>query len=233
MRCRLGVIVAALAIVSSGAPAAGVDKAVKDSIRALDLQTQLPEQRAEAIDKAAKDSIHSLDLQTELPRRTEPVRIPVSIPEWIMWAGLIAVVALLLYAMRDELAKLLGRHDAGWEPPPPGAGEVAIGRQHDALASADRLSREGNFVEAMHVLLLHSVEEIRRQLGAQFADSLTSREILRVARLTAAARAALREIVAAVERTYFGAYPATAGDYATCRQNFETLQQALHGGAPA
>jgi len=143
-----------------------------------------------------------------------------------------AVVALLLYALRDELAKLLGGHETGWEPPLPGAGEVAIGREHDALASADRLSREGNFVEAMHVLLLHSVEEIRRQLGTQFAVSLTSREILRVARLTAAARAALRDIVGAVERTYFGTYPATAGDYAACRQNFETLQQALHG-APA
>ncbi|HUI96394.1 MAG TPA: DUF4129 domain-containing protein [Xanthobacteraceae bacterium] len=233
MRCRLCVIVAAVTILSSGAPAARVESAVKDSIRALDLQTQLPEERAEAADKAAKDSIHSLDLQTELPRRTEPARVPLSIPSWVLWLGLGCAAALLIYALRDELAKLLGRRESGWEPPPPGTGEVAIGRDHDALAAADRLSREGNFVEAMHVLLLHSVEEIRRQLGEKFADSLTSREILRVARLTAAARASLRDIVAAVERTYFGAYPATAGDYATCRQNFETLQQALHGGAPA
>jgi hypothetical protein len=85
----------------------------------------------------------------------------------------------------------------------------------------------------MHVLLLHSLSEIRRQLGEQFADSLTSREILRVARLTAAARTALRDIVGAVERTYFGAYPAQQGDYAACRQDFATLQQALRGGAPA
>jgi hypothetical protein len=85
----------------------------------------------------------------------------------------------------------------------------------------------------MHVLLLHSLAEIRRQLGEKFADSLTSREIVRGARLTTTARTALRDIVAAVERTYFGPYPAAAGDYATCRQNFETLAQALHGGAPA
>ena len=233
MRCRLCVIVAAVTVLSCGAPAAGVDAAVKDSTRAFDPQTQLPEQRAEAADKAAKDSIRSLDLQTELPRRAEPVRLPLSIPEWVIWAGLAGAAALLAYALRDELARLLGRRETGWEPPPPGVGEVALGRDHDALAAADRLSREGNFVEAMHVLLLHSVEEIRRQLGEKFADSLTSREILRIARLTAAARAALREIVAAVERTYFGTYPATAGDYAACRQNFATLQQALHGAAPA
>jgi hypothetical protein len=206
-----------------------VDRAVKETIRALDLQTEMPE----AIDKAAKDSIHSLDLQTELPRRADPVHIPLSIPEWVLWAVLAVVVGLLLYAFRDQIAALLGGRQAGWEPPPPGVGEIAIGREHDTLAAADRLSREGNFVEAMHILLLHSVEEIRRQLGTQFAVSLTSREILRVARLTAAARAALRDIVGAVERTYFGAYPASAGDYASCRQNFETLQQALHDGAPA
>src|SRR5258708_863782 len=91
-----------------------------------------------------------------------------------------------------------------------------MSRESDALAAADRLSREGNFVEAMHVLLLHSLAEIRRQLGEKFADSLTSREILRVARLTAPGLTSLREIVAAVERTYFGAYPAAAGDYAAC-----------------
>jgi hypothetical protein len=121
----------------------------------------------------------------------------------------------------------------GWEPPPPGAGEVKVGSESDTLAAADRLSREGNFVEAMHVLLLHSLSEIRRQLGEQFADSLTSREILRVARLTAVARTALRDIVGAVERTYFGAYPAQEGDYAACRQNFSVLQHALRGGVPA
>jgi hypothetical protein len=122
---------------------------------------------------------------------------------------------------------------SGWEPPPPGTVAVTIGSETDALAAADRLSREGNFVEAMHVLLLHSLSEIRRQLGEQFADSLTSREILRAARITAVARTALRDIVGAVERTYFGAYPAQEGDYATCRQKFAILQQALRGGAPA
>ena len=121
----------------------------------------------------------------------------------------------------------------GWEPPPPGESEVKVSSETDALAAADRLSREGSFVEAMHVLLLHSLAEIRRQLGEQFADSLTSREIVRAARITGGARTALRDIVGAVERTYFGAYPAEAGDYATCRQNFATLQQALRSGAPA
>lgn len=199
-----------------------------------------PAVQAELVEKAAKDSIRSLDLQTELvaPEAdkpdSQPIRVtPIKIPAAVLWLALILAVALLLYALREELMNLIRPAKVGWEAPPPGTGEVTIGSETDALSAADRLSREGNFVEAMHVLLLHSLAEIRRQLGEKFADSLTSREIVRVARLTAAARTALRDIVAAVERTYFGAYPAAAGDYAACRQNFETLQQALRGGAPA
>lgn len=190
------------------------------------------------VEKAAKDSIQSLDLQTTLDGpetdNARPIRVaPIRIPQQVLWLALILAVALLLYALRDELINLIRRTKTGWEPPPPAEGEAKAGSDSDALAAADRLSREGNFVEAMHVLLLHSLAEIRRQLGEKFADSLTSREIVRVARLTAAARTALRDIVAAVERTYFGPYPAEAGDYAACRQNFETLAQALRGGAPA
>jgi hypothetical protein len=189
----------------------------------------------ERVEQAAKDSIRSLDLQTELViDNSKPFRLtPLSIPQEVLWVALALAAALLLYAMRAELMNLFRPAKSGWEPPPPGTVAVTIGSETDALAAADRLSREGNFVEAMHVLLLHSLSEIRRQLGEQFADSLTSREILRAARITAVARTALRDIVGAVERTYFGAYPAQEGDYATCRQKFAILQQALRGGTPA
>jgi hypothetical protein len=79
------------------------------------------------------------------------------------------------------------------------------------------------------MLLLLSLSEIRRHLGEQFADSLTSREILRGARLPAQGRVLLREIVARVEWTYFGGYPATAEDYTTCRQSFDGLRRILRG----
>ncbi len=258
MRRGIAVIIAAAALMSCGPLAAqspdmgkrAPGSIVPPGMRIVPVQPIRPDNRAatsmprppsvppERIEQAAKDSIHSLDLQTELvtqdDNRNSPTRIsPIKIPAGVLWLALIVAVALLVYSLREELMNLIRPREAGWEPPPPGAVEVKLGSETDALAAADRLGREGNFVEAMHVLLLHSLAEIRRQLGEQFADSLTSREILRVARLTAAARTALRDIVAAVERTYFGAYPAEAGDYAACRQNFATLQQALRAGAPA
>jgi hypothetical protein len=238
-------MIAAVAILSGGPLAAqapdrvGPDRArptgqystaataARDSIRALGLQTEL-------VTKASRDSIRSLDLQTEFPRKnSEPLHL--SLPQWLLWVALAAVAALSLYAMRDEILNLLRRRESGWEPPVPLTGEAAAGRDADAdvLAAADRMSRDGNFVEAMHALLLHSLAEIRRQLGVHFADSLTSREILRVARLSATGRTSLREIVTAVEWSYFGAYPAAAADYAACRRHFETLQYALRGGAAA
>jgi uncharacterized protein DUF4129 len=242
---RIAVIIAAAILwcgpLAAQAPGAGKAAAGGETpARTAALETTAPVDREpgvqrDRVEQAAKDSIRSLDLQTELViDNSKPFRLsPLGIPQWVLWVALVLAVGLLLYAMREQLMNLIRPANSGWEPPPPGGGEVEIGSETDALAAADRLSREGNFVEAMHVLLLHSLSEIRRQLGEQFADSLTSREILRVARLTAVARTALRDIVGAVERTYFGAYPAQPGDYAACRQNFATLQQALRGGAPA
>jgi hypothetical protein len=242
---RIAVIIAATILwcgpLAAQAPGAGKRAAGSETpARTAALETTTPVDRApgvprEQVEQAAKDSIRSLDLQTQLViDKSKPFRLsPFSIPQEVVWLAIAIAVALLLYAMREQLMNLFLPAKTGWEPPPPGVGEVKIGSETDALSAADRLSREGNFVEAMHVLLLHSLAEIRRQLGEKFADSLTSREIVRVARLTTAARTALRDIVAAVERTYFGPYPAAAGDYVACRQNFATLQQSLRGGAPA
>jgi Domain of unknown function (DUF4129) len=103
----------------------------------------------------------------------------------------------------------------------------------DALTTADALSREGRFVEAIHLLLLQGLADIRQRLGLQFEDSLTSREILRRARLPAQGRTSLQEMVAAVEWTYFGGYPAELADYTACRRSFANLRQALSSGAAA
>jgi len=242
---RIAVIVAAALLwcgpLAAQVPGAGKGAGgVEPPARTAALETAKPVDRApavprERVEQAAKDSIRSLDLQTELTIDTsKPVqRSPIKIPQEVLWVALALAAALLLYAMREQIINLFRPAKTGWEPPPPGVAEVKVGSETDALAAADRLSREGNFVEAMHVLLLHSLSEIRRQLGERFADSLTSREILRAARITTVARTALRDIVGAVERTHFGAYPAQAGDYAACRQNFAVLQHSLRAGAPA
>jgi len=191
----------------------------------------------ERIDQAAKDSIRALDLQTEFPRLDDPPRKPlplrIPVPEWLIW-GAVALAALIaVFAARGRLLALLGRRKEEWETPAAATDETTPAPGADALAAADAMSREGRFVEAMHFLLLQSLADIREQLRETFADSLTSREILRGARLDPAGRSSLREIIAAVERTYFGGYPARGDDYAACRRNFDALRRTLRGGALA
>jgi hypothetical protein len=187
-------------------------------------------QSAGPAERAAGDSIRSLDLQTELPQRQERKSFPVQIPVEVVWLALIGAAGLILYLLRDSLPFWRRSRDQ-WDETQEGTQANATPGAGDALGAADQLSRYGRFVEAMHMLLLQSLAEIRQRLGVQFADSLTSREILRGTSLSPQGRAALREIVAAVEWTYFGGYPAEMRDYAACRRSFENLRRALEGGA--
>jgi hypothetical protein len=100
----------------------------------------------------------------------------------------------------------------------------------EAQLEADDLARRGQYGEAMHVLLLKSLAEIRLRLGTSFAVSLTSREILRRVALPQSGTGALGAIVQSVEQTYFGGRPAGHEDYLGCRQEFETLRRSLATG---
>jgi hypothetical protein len=177
-------------------------------------------------EKAARDSIRALDLQTELPheRKFEPFKL--QLPPELVWALLACGAAFVLYAMRNSCV-WRGRAGDDWVDASTGGTAGGARSDADALAAADELARQGRFVDAMHTLLLQSLADIRRRLGIEFADSLTSREILRGTRLPPQGGASLRAIVAAVEWTYFGGYPAALADYSACRKSFEDLRHTL------
>ena len=180
---------------------------------------------------AAEQAIRRLDLQTELPREPEPLRIQV--PVVVVWLMAALGVALLLYMFKDMLPALGfgARGDLAAEEE--GTGGTVAKPPEQVLAAADDLARQGRFVEAMHVLLLQGLADIRRYLDEQFADSLTSREILRSTKLSEAGRGPLRDIITRVEWTYFGKHPAESQDYAACRASFDALARALHGTGAA
>ena len=190
---------------------------------------------------AAADAIRRLDLQTELPHGVEPdidrffswhLKLP---PEFslVLWGAIICAALYLLYLF---IAHARGDLFARWRVSAESAADPAGGGLRpaapaQAMITADELARQGRFVEAMHTLLLQSLADMRQRLDEQFADSLTSREILRSSRLPDNGRASLREIIARVEWTYFGHHPAGPADYQACREKFGELSQALHGGA--
>jgi hypothetical protein len=191
-------------------------------------------QDASAIRRATAGLGSALDLQETFPVPKESARSFLVGPETIrllLWIAVACGAAALAWYLADILPRGLARHarwgedpDAEQAAPDPGAA---------AQADADDLARQGRFAEAMHVLLLQSLAEMRGRLDERFADSLTSREILRRAPVSAPARSALGDIVASVERAWFGDHPAGAADYASCRARFTALGEALRAGGRA
>jgi uncharacterized protein DUF4129 len=187
--------------------------------------------------EAAKGIVRSLDLQTEFPNpavalAADPFRFDISFARILLWVAVaIGVVVIALY-LRDVLPGGLARRRR-WDADGGELGEAGGGAEMQAQIDADELARVGRFVEAMHVLLLQALADMRRRLDVAIADSLTSREILRRAQVPPIAKSALQEIVGAVERAYFGDHPADETDYLSCRTNFATFVSALRNGAPA
>lgn len=192
-------------------------------------------QSASEIEQARAAIARQSDLQLQLPGgEPEPTSSSIELPEWILWVVIIGGLLFVLYYLRDIIPM------PGWRRSiAEGTGEAEEGAPLAAqspsniLLAADELAREGRYVDAMHVLLLKGLADIRQRLGEEFADSLTSREIMRRARLSAAGASALREIVLGVERSYFGEHPVGPRDYEACRRRFDELGAALAAGAGA
>jgi hypothetical protein len=188
-------------------------------------------QTPQQIQQLADQAIRRLDLQTNFPVVPEPIWI--AFPPQVLWIVVGVAAAILLYTFRDLIPILRSSRGDNWISEDAIGGGGKAGSPAAALGAADEFAAQGRFVEAMHVLLLQGLAAIRAGLDEEFADSLTSREILRRARLSDPGRASLRDIVNRVEWTYFGQYPAALADYQACRASFNTLTQALHGDAPA
>jgi hypothetical protein len=188
------------------------------------------------VQEAAARAIRTLGLQQQLPGAAAAERpiwnLDFDVPPGLIWVVALAIVAAGLYYLWLSWRGGSFASDEEWRTADLGpAGERRTAEA--SLAAADALARDGRFVEAMHLLLLHSLGEIRRLLSVEFAQSLTSREIVRAARLPEQGRSALDRIVARVELTYFGAHPASRADYELCRGGFEELSGVLAVSRPA
>jgi hypothetical protein len=193
----------------------------------LPLAAQTPQE----VQRTAEQAIRKLDLQTTLPREPERPSFSIQLPAEALWLVIVVALGVLLYAFRDLIPIWRWGQGGAWTSDDAVPGGVEARAPAAVLGAADDLAAEGRFVEAMHVLLLQGLADIRQGLDEQFADSLTSREILRSTRLSQAGRASLRDIINRVEWTYFGEHPAALPDYVACRASFNALVQALHGGA--
>lgn len=155
-----------------------------------------------------------------------------SIAQMLMWALMAAVLALGAMWIIRELAGYTGDVEGA-------RGEVDE-RSREApdravierpLGDAEELARRGQFGEAVHVLLLRTLQELARRLPERLPPSLTSREILARVRIPDDARRPLAALVGAVEVSHFGGVEPVESDFHHCRQHFERFAEAYMRGA--
>ncbi|WP_158814379.1 DUF4129 domain-containing protein [Methylocapsa sp. S129] len=186
---------------------------------------------------SAQGIVKALDLQTAFPNSAVAETSDVWLPggdaaRLLLWVAVaIGVVVIALY-LRDILPGGGLARRKRWDASDAEL-QQAIGAEAEAQTNADELARLGRFVDAMHVLLLQALADMHRRLDVAIVDSLTSREILRRAKVSPLAKSALQEIIGAVERAYFGDYPAGESDYLSCRTSFATFVGALRSGGGA
>lgn len=128
-------------------------------------------------------------------------------------AGLLYLIVTRLAGWRRSGGSTVGEAEPEWRM------EEAPARQ--LLVDADALAAEGRYSEAAHLLLHRSIAEIDRRRPATVRKALTSRDIAALPTLPPSPAGAFRTIVAAVERSLFGARPLDGGDWHSCRAAYE------------
>lgn len=141
----------------------------------------------------------------------------------VFWLGLAALVLAILWFIGREVIRIrlpertdkLNIEDDAWRPAP--AAALAL------LADADALAAEGRFAEAVHLLLLRSINDIDGRLPNTVRPALTARDIAGLSRLPAAASPAFDRIARVVESSLFGGRPVDRAAFADCRQAYEAF----------
>jgi hypothetical protein len=183
------------------------------------------------------DKALQFDFVRAPPRQPAPkwltslVEFLAPILKYVFWAGVAAVVALIVFFLVRELIRIRwkgrvrlakGQADeaADWRPT---AAQARL-----LLEEADRLAERGLYAEAAHHLLLHSIQEVSDRRPRAIRPAFTSRDIGGMDILPHDARAAFSQIAATVERSLFGGRPVDAAGFAACRHAYESF--AFRGG---
>jgi uncharacterized protein DUF4129 len=176
----------------------------------------------------AQAVIASGDYQASLPREPTPPKafqLPLGPLELLLRILLWTALAVIVVLAVSWLARRLGGGARDAEvPEPAGAAPPAI-----PIESAEALARDGRWADAIHALLLETLQALSR--AARLAPSLTSREIVERVSLPARARDALLGLVLAVEISRFGGAPAGEGDYRACLTRFHAFLDTYRSAA--
>ncbi len=144
----------------------------------------------------------------------------------VFWIGLAAGVVLIVYFIAKEILSRFRRRspksaaapaqqEPEWRP--------ARARALTLLEDADRLAAQGQFSEAVHLILFRSIEDIESRWPNLIRPALTSRDIAEHNALPEAARRTFGDIARMVELSFFGGALLQADDFSACRRAYEAF----------
>jgi hypothetical protein len=189
----------------------------------------------DSIHRAHDALLRHKDLQFDFPRFDLP-----EAPGWVTWlahwfqklgpvieilfwvTGAIALAVVLYYVGRylirmrfPEKLKVQDIRTAmeEWRP--------TMAQARALLGDADALANEGKYAEAVHLLLLRSIEDFERFRPRVVKRSHTAREIEQLGAMPMTVRAAFAGIMKVVEKSRFGFYEVTREDWVRCRADYE------------
>jgi hypothetical protein len=141
---------------------------------------------------------------------------------YLFWAGLALLVAFLVYFIVTEVMGVRffqpkAKIDKAAPVPEwqPDAREA-----RNLLAAADALAAQGQFEEAVHLILLRSIEDIDRRRPLAVRPALTTRDIAAIDALPERARPAFTRIAGAVERSLFAGLAVDKDEFGHCREAY-------------
>lgn len=227
----LGALAAAGSASAQPSPDARTVKiALDQAVRRLNAQTSMPD--GEKMTATVKPETH-----VSSGSRFDSGRMNVNdIARWLLWISIAVMLGIVLFHLRDNLWSFSRARDVRAREDSFAAREksaASVARMERAGGEADSLAEQGDYAQAIHVLLLQTLEELRLRSGAGFAASLTSRELLRSLELPPEQRALFAEIIGRVEVSWFGPHEPDGEEYAACRRDFESLKRMIHAGGAA
>ncbi len=151
----------------------------------------------------------------------------------LLWGVVIVGIGILIFWLASELFKY-GGDDAqlSSDEANADAATVDLAVIQRPLGDAEELAARGEYREAIHTLLLRTLQELVRSSAVRVGPAMTSREILGRVPIAPDARDALQGLIVAVELTHFGDDEATAEDYQRCLAQFQKFATAFRASAP-
>jgi hypothetical protein len=202
------------------------------------IESASPAKYDPAIQRAFTELHTHADFQFDLPEFKQP-----TLPSWLvaltralrddwiyikwgLWAFAALVLIYVLYVLARRYWPLLTtRRLASEQQEHAGAGEWRPSpiAARKLLSESDALAAQGHYSEAVHLLLLRSIEDIQDRKPRLIRPTMTSREIGKLDPLPRSARAAFAGIAAAVERVRFAGQMIGVDEFLRCRRDYESF----------